>query len=192
MLPFAQKTIEVSMLVAGALGLLVLIAPTFGVKPKATADGWRFPVKPTCLLLYYLGLAGGIAAVAFGAQQLLTAGTSNLAAWGSFLFGFLLVPLILADWPEALILDRRGLLEDGSAASRICWQELQHAREYRVRYDHGVVIQGAGNKQLVIADIAYDSEAVLDCLLQWRPIPYYSLEDEQAPLSIFSERPTQF
>ena len=66
MQPFPEKIIEIGMVVAGAVGLLILIAPKFGVKPKATVDGWRFPVKPTCLMLYYLGLAGGIAAVAFG------------------------------------------------------------------------------------------------------------------------------
>jgi hypothetical protein len=38
----------------------------------------------------------------------------------------------------------------------------------------------------VVADIAYDSEAVLDCLLQWRPVPYYSLKDEMSPPSILS------
>ena len=43
----------------------------------------------------------------------------------------------------------------------------------------GVVIQGADGKELVVADIAYDSEAVLDCLLQSRPVPYYSLQDEK-------------
>jgi hypothetical protein len=30
-------------------------------------------------------------------------------------------------------------------------------------------------------------EAVLDCLLQWRPVPYYSLQDELSPLSILSD-----
>jgi hypothetical protein len=60
-------------------------------------------------------------------------------------------------------------------------------RAYRIRCDRGVVIHGDGGKQLVIADIAYDSEAVLDCLLRWRQVPYYSLHDEVAPLSIFTE-----
>jgi hypothetical protein len=107
-------------------------------------DGWRFPVKPTCLLLYYLALAGGIGAVAFGAAQLLASGTSNWIAWASFGFGFFLVPVVLADWPEPLILDGQGLLEGGCASSRIRWQELKHVREYRIRCDRGVVIQGAG------------------------------------------------
>jgi len=50
-----------------------------------------------------------------------------------------------------------------------------------------VVIQGSEGKQLVVADIAYDSEAVLNCLLQWRAVPYYSLKDEIGSLSILSE-----
>lgn len=180
------------MVVAGAVGLLVLIAPTFGVKPKATADGWRFPVKPTCLMLYYLGLAGGIASVAFGGDRLLTLGRANGAGWCCFAFGFLLVPLILLDWPEPLILDRRGLTEGSSASTRICWQDLRHVREYRIRYDRGVVIHGSGNRQLVIADIAYDSESVLDCLLQCHPVPYYPLKDELTAVSILGERPSQY
>ena len=53
--------------------------------------------------------------------------------------------------------------------------------------DAGVVIHGDGGKQLVVAHIAYDSKAVLDCLLQWRPVPYYSQHDEMAPLSIFTD-----
>jgi hypothetical protein len=192
MLPFSEKTIEIGMIVAGAVGLLVLIAPTFGVKPKATMEGWRFSVKPTCLLLYYLALAGGVAGVAFGAEHLLGSGTTNWVAWASFVFGFFLVPLILADWPEPLILDRQGLLGGTSASSRICWQDLRHVREYRSRYDRGVVIHGAGNKQMVIADITYDSEAVLDCLLQWRPVPYYSLKDEIGQLSILSDHRSRY
>ncbi len=192
MLPFPEKSVEIGMLVAGAVGLLVLIAPTFGVKPKATADGWRFPVKPTCLMLYYLGLAGGMAAVAFGGDRLLTLGRSNGIGWCCFAFGFLLVPLILLDWPEPLILDRRGLTEGSSASARICWQDLRHVREYRIRYDRGVVIHGSGNRQLVIADIAYDSESVLDCLLQCHPVPYYPLKDELTAVSILGDRPSQY
>jgi hypothetical protein len=182
----ADKMIAFGMIVAGAIGLLVLIAPTFGVKPKPTVDGWRFGVKPTYLLLCYLALAGGISAVAFGAGQLLASGTPSWIGWASFGIGFFLVPVVLADWPQPLILDRQGLLEGGCASSRIRWQELKHVREYRIRYDRGVVIQGVGGKQLVVADIAYDSEAVLDCLLQWRPVPYYSLKDEMSPPSILS------
>ncbi len=50
---------------------------------------------------------------------------------------------------------------------------------------------GTGGKQLVVADIAYDSGAVLDCLMQWRPVPYYSLQDEKAPLSILRDPPSR-
>jgi hypothetical protein len=174
--------------VAGVIGLLILIAPNFGLKPKPTVDGWRFPVKPTCLLLYYIALGGGMGAVAFSAQHLLASGASNWLAWVGFGFGFFLVPLALADWPEPLILDGQGLLEGRCASSRIRWQELKHVRAYRIRCDRGVVIHGVGGKQLVVADIAYDSEAVLDCLLQWQPVPYYSLQDEMAPISIFTDR----
>ncbi len=189
--PSPERLIEIGMFVAGLVGLLILIAPNFGLKPKRTVDGWRFPVKPTCLLLYYLVLGGGMGAVAFSAAQLLAFGTSNWAAWVGFGFGFILVPLVLGDWPEPLILDGQGLLEGRCASSRIRWQELKHVRAYRIRCDRGVVIHGDGGKQLVVADIAYDSEAVLDCLMQWRPVPYYSLQDEMAPLSILNDRPSR-
>jgi hypothetical protein len=187
MQPLPEKMIEAGVLVAGVIGLLILIAPNFGLKPKATVDGWQFPVKPTCLLLYYLALSGGIGAVAFGAAQLLASATFSWIAWAAFGFGFFLVPLVLADWPEPLILDQQGLLESGYASSRIHWQELKHVRAYRIRCDRGVVIQGSEGKQLVVADIAYDSEAVLNCLLQWRTVPYYSLKDKIGSLSILSE-----
>jgi hypothetical protein len=62
-----------------------------------------------------------------------------------------------------------------------------HVRAYRMRCDRGVVIQGADGKELVVADIAYDSEAVLDCLLQSRSVPFYSLQDEMTPISILSD-----
>ena len=189
--PSPERLIEIGMFFAGLVGLLILIAPNFGLKPKRTVDGWRFPVKPTCLLLYYLVLGGGMGAVAFSAVQLLASGTSNWAAWVGFGFGFILVPLVLGDWPEPLILDGQGLLEGRCASSRIRWQELKHVRAYRIRCDRGVVIHGDGGKQLVVADIAYDSEAVLDCLMQWRPVPYYSLQDEMAPLSILNDRPSR-
>src|ERR1700689_710146 len=187
--PSPERLIEIGMFIAGLVGLLILIAPNFGLKPKRTVDGWRFPVKPTCLLLYYLVLGGGMGAVAFSAAQLLASGTSNWAAWLGFGFGFILVPLALRAWPEPLILDGKGLLEGLCVSSRIRWQELKHVRAYRIRCDRGVVIHGDGGKQLVVADIAYDSEAVLDCLMQWRPVPYYSLQDEKASLSLLNDRP---
>jgi hypothetical protein len=191
MQPFPEKLIEAGLLVGGVIGLLILIAPNFGVKPKATDDGWRFPVKPTCQLLYALALCGGMGAVAFSASQLLTTGTPHWIGWMGFGFGFLLVPLVLADWPEPLILDGQGLVESGSASSRIQWQELKFVREYRLRCDRGVVIQGSSGKQLVVADIAYDSEALLNCLLQWRTVPFHGLHDEMEALSIRSDRTTQ-
>ena len=174
------------MIVGAVIGLLILIAPNFGLKPKPTVDGWRFPVKPTCLLLYYLASVAGWARSASVRPRCLPQDL-NWLAWVGFGFGFFLVPLVLADWPEPLILDGQGLLEGRCASSRISWQELKHVRAYRIRCDRGVVIHGDGGKQLVVADIAYDSEAVLDCLLQWRPVPYYSLHDEMAPLSIFTD-----
>lgn len=188
--PFPPRVIEAGLVVGAVgavIGLLILIAPNFGLKPKPTVDGWRFPVKPTCLLLYYLALIGGMGAVGLSAAQMIAWGTTHWFAWLGFGFGFFLVPLVLADWPEPLILDRQGLLEGGCTSSRIRWQELKHVRAYRIRCDRGVVIHGDGGKQLVVADIAYDSEAVLDCLLQWRQVPYYSLHDEMAPLSVFTE-----
>ena len=111
MQPFPERLFEIGMIAAGLIGLLILIAPTFGLRPKATGDGWRFPVKPTCLLLYYLALAAGMGVVAFCAAQLLASATSNWLAWAGFAFGFFLVPLVLADWPEPLILDGQGLLD---------------------------------------------------------------------------------
>jgi hypothetical protein len=182
-----EKLIEIGMVIAAIIGALILIAPNFGIKPKQLVDGWRFPVKPTCLLLYYLALGAGIAAVGFSASLLLVYGAAIWFAWVVFAFGFALVPFVLADWPEPLILDGQGLLEGHSTSRRIRWQELTHVRVYRIRCDRGVVIQGAGGKELVIPNIAYDSEAVLDCLLQWQPVPYYSRQDNAAPLSILSD-----
>ena len=190
MQPFPERLIEVGMIgmiVAAVIGLLILIAPNFGLKPKPTVDGWRFPVKPTCLLLYYLALCGGMVAVGFSAAQLLASGTSNWVAWAGFWFWLLPGSGGVGRLARTADPGRPGLLEGRCASSRIRWQELMHVREYRIRCDRGVVIQGAEGKELVVADIAYDSEAVLDCLLQWRPVPYYSLQDEVAPLSILSD-----
>jgi hypothetical protein len=189
--PFPVKIIEIGMVAAAAVGLLILIAPTFGLKPKPTVDGWCFPVKPTCLLLYYLALTSGIGAVAYGATHLLASSTSNWIGWACFGIGFFVVPVVLADWPEALILDGQGLLEHGCASTRIRWQELRHVRQYRIRCDRGVVIHGADGKELVVADIAYDSAAVLHCLQQWRPVPFISLQDEMRPISILSDHYSQ-
>jgi hypothetical protein len=188
MQPSPERLIEVGVAVAGIVGPLILIAPNFGLKPKATADGWTFPVKPTCHLLYYLSLIGGIGAVAFCAHRLLISGSANYLLWAGFAFGFFLVPVVLADWPEPLILDRVGLLEAGRAASRIHWRELRLVREYRMRWDRGLVIHGSDGKQLVVAAIAYDADAVRDCLLQWCPVPYHSHQDEMGTVSVLSNR----
>ncbi len=117
--PFPLRVIEIGMIVGAVIGLLILIAPNFGLKPKPTVDGWRFPVKPTCLLLYYLVLVGGMGAVGLSAAQMLASGTTHWFAWLGFGFGFFLVPLVLADWPAPLILDGQGLLEGGCTSSRI-------------------------------------------------------------------------
>src|SRR3984957_14986532 len=119
MQPFPLRLIEVGMIgmiVAAVIGLLILIAPNFGLKPKETVDGWCFPVKPTCLLLYYLALTGGIGAGAYGAARLLSTATSDWIGWVCFGIGFFLVPVVLADWPEPLILDGQGLIESGCAS----------------------------------------------------------------------------
>jgi hypothetical protein len=108
--------------------------------------------------------------------------------WAGFACGFCIVPVVLADWPEPLILDRHGLLEAGRSASRIQWQDLRLVREYRMRWDRGLVIHGGDGKQLVVAAIAYDTNAVRDCLLQWCPVPYRSAQDEIGTLSILSNR----
>jgi hypothetical protein len=188
MQPSPERLIEVGLAVAGVVGSLILVAPKFGLKPKPTPDGWRFPVKPTCHLLYYLSLIFGMAAVAFCAHWLLTFGSANYLLWGGFAFGFFLVLTVLADWPEPLIVDGHGLLESGHAASRIRWQELRLIREYRVRWDRGLVIHGCDGKQLVVAAIAYDADAVRDYLLHRHPVPYHSQQDEMSTLSILSNR----
>ena len=104
MQPFPERLFAIGMIAAGLIALLILVAPTFGLRPKATVDGWRFPVKPTCLLLYYLALAAGIGVVAFCAAQLLASPTSKWPAWVGFAFGFL--PALVA--AMALI----GILSD--------------------------------------------------------------------------------
>jgi hypothetical protein len=186
MQPFPARLIEIGVATAGVVGMLILIAPNFGMKPKQLVDGWRFPVKPTCLLLYYLALGVGVAAVAWGAHLLLAYSAAIWFAWMLFAFGFAAVPCVLADWPEPLILDGQGLLEGRRISRRIRWQELTHVRLYCIRGDRGVVIQGVGGKELFIPNIAYDSKAVLDCLLHWQPIPCVSRLDETAPVSVLS------
>jgi hypothetical protein len=188
MQPSPERLIEAGVAVAAIASTLILVAPNFGRKPKATEDGWRIPVKPTCHLLYYLSLIIGIGAVAFCAHGLLAYGTANCLLWAGFAFGFLVVPVVLIDWPEPIILDRHGLLEGRCAATRIRWQELEHVREYRVRWDRGLVIHGSDGKQLVVASIAYDAAAVLRCLQQGRPVPYHPCKDEMGNLSILSNR----
>jgi hypothetical protein len=187
MQPSPERLIEAGVVVAGIAGSLILIAPTFGMKPKQTADGWCFPVKATCHLLYYLSLICGIGAVGFCAHGLL-AGTTNCLLWAGFLCGFLLVPVVLADWPEPIILDGEGLFESGRSSSRIGWQEVRFLREYRMRWDRGLVIHGADGKQLIVAAIAYDTDAVRDCLLQLRPVPCHSQQEELGTLSTLSNR----
>jgi hypothetical protein len=183
MQPSSASFIEIGMVVAGALGLIVLLAPAFGRKPRQTAEGWQFPVKLGCLLLYWLGFAGGLGAVAFGARQLF-ASVSSRGGWASFAFGFALVLLVLADWPEPLIFDRDGLLERGSPESRIRWEELRHVYEYHIRTDRFVVIHSIGGKRLVVAGMAYDSASVVEHLLEHRLVPFHSVDNLTPPISI--------
>jgi hypothetical protein len=187
MQPFPERLIEIGLAMAGIVGVLILIAPNFGIKPKQLVDGWRFPVKPTCLLLYYLALAVGVGSVGFGGSLLLAQGVTLWFAWILFAFGFAVVPFVLVDWPEPLILDGQGLLEGCASSRRIRWQELTHVRVYRIRCDRGLVIGGVDGKELVIPNIAYDSKAVLDCLLHWQPVPFYARHDENTPLSILND-----
>lgn len=184
-----QRVVETAMIVMGAAGLLILIAPNFGRKPKATPDGWQFSVKPTCLLLYVLGLIAGAGGVAFAARQLLCLTTPSWPYWLSFGFGAGLALLVVWDWPAPLVLDRHGLVERGATASRIRWDELKDICEYRMRCDRGVIIHGAGGKQIVVAEMAYDCRALLDRLLEWRAVPLRSVEDDSAPISIFRGAP---
>jgi hypothetical protein len=178
MQPSSGNLIEIGMVVAGALGLIILLAPAFGRKPRQTADGWQFPVKVGCLLLYWLGFAGGLGVVAFGARQLF-ASVSSWGGWASFAFGSALVLLVLADWPAPLIFDRDGLLERGSPESRIRWEELRHVYEYHIRTDRFVVIHSIGGKRMVVAGTAYDSASVVEHLLEHCPVPFHSADDLQ-------------
>lgn len=172
----SANLIAIGMIVAGGLALLVLLAPALGRKPRQTAEGWQFPVKLSCLLLYWLGFAGGLGAVGFGARQLFAFGMSHWSSWASFAFGFALVLLVLADWPEPLIFDKDGLLERGSPQSRIRWEELRHVYEYHIRTDRFVVIHSIGGKRLVVAGMVYDSASIVDRLLEHRPVPFHSVD----------------
>ncbi len=174
------------MVASSALGLLVLPAPAFGRKPKQSEDVWQFPVKLSCLLMYWLGFAAGICAVAYAGRRLLVSAASNWGGWACFTFGFALVLLVLSNWPGALILDQEGLLKQGSPTSRIRWQELSYVRQYQIRNDRGVVIHSVYGQQLVVTDLTYDSAQVLHTLLELRPLPFHSLEDPAAPISILT------
>lgn len=176
--------IESSIVATGAIGLLILLAPRFGTKPKQTAESWLFPVKLTCLLFYGLGFTAGVGIVAYAGMRLLTSGASDWVGWACFAVGFALVLLVLSGWPEPLIFDRMGIAERGSPSTRIPWHELSYVRQYQIRRDRGVVIHSVYGKQLVIADTTYDLARVLDTLLTCRPLPLQSLEDAAAPVSI--------
>ncbi len=182
----SAEWIEIGMMTAGALGLLILLAPAFGRKPKQTGEGWLFPVKLTCSLLYQIGFAAGICSVAYAGRRLLASAASNWGGWACFAFGFALVLLVLSNWPEPLIFDKDGVLERGSPATRIRWQELSHIREYHIRNDRGIVIHSIYGQQLVVAETAYDSAQVLDTLLERHPFPLHSSEDGLAPISILT------
>lgn len=172
------------MVATGAVGLIIVLAPGLGEKPKQTADGCQFPVKFSYLLLFWLGFAAGIGTVAVAGWRLLVFGAANWLGWFCFAIGFALVLLVLARWPEPLIFDRDGLLERGSPTTRILWRNLSHVREYDIGRDHGIVIHDVYGKQLLVATMKYPSTQVLDALLELRPVPLHSLEDELAPVSI--------
>jgi hypothetical protein len=173
--------IEIGMVAAGALGLLILLAPAFGQKPKRTAEGWLFPVKFTSLLLYWMGLAVGSGAVAYAGHVLLASAAANWGGWASFAFGFALVLLVLSRWPEPLVFDQIGLLKRGSPMSRIRWEELAYVRLYQIRNDRGIVIHSVYGKQLVVAETTYSPAHILDALMQLCPTPLDSFEDEEVP-----------
>jgi hypothetical protein len=173
------------MVAAGALGLLILLAPGFGSRPKQTADGWHFPVKFSYLLFYWLSFAAGSGAVAFADRRLLALGAANRIGWASFVFGFSLVLSVLSKWPQPVIFDQDGLLKRGSPSTRIRWRDLGYVRQYQVRHDRGIVIHSIHGKQLVIAETTYDAARVLDLLLESHPVPLHSREDELAPITIF-------
>ena len=135
-----------------------------------TNSGWlAFPGKTNLSACFTISPCAALESAAVGFQRVSSCSPPAPANWVAWLS----LRLSASSWfhwswptgPKPLILDRQGLLEGGCASSRILLAGTQVcAREYRIRCDRGVVIQGAGGKELVVADIAYDSEAVLDCL----------------------------
>ncbi|HEY4049495.1 MAG TPA: hypothetical protein VGM27_21745 [Acidobacteriaceae bacterium] len=181
----SAQWVEIGMMAAGAFGLLILLAPGFGSKPKQTADGWCFPVKFSYLLFYWLSFAAGIGAVAFAGRRLLALGASSRLGWACFAFGFALVLSVLSKWPQPLIFDQDGLLRRGSPSTRIRWRELSYVRQYQVRQDRGIVIHSVHGKQLVVAETSYQAARMLDVLLEYHRVPLQSVDDELAPITIF-------
>jgi hypothetical protein len=172
------------MVIGGTLGLAVLLAPSLGQKPKQTAEGWQFPVKLTCQLIYWLGFACGIAAVVFDARTLLASGVTHWGGWAGFAFGITLVLLVLSDWPQPLVFDKTGVGERGSPTNRIRWDELRQVHEYRIRSDRFVVFHGSPGKRIVVANMAYDATSIIDHLLENHAVAFHSLTEEEAPASI--------
>ncbi|HEV2273968.1 MAG TPA: hypothetical protein VGR96_07365 [Acidobacteriaceae bacterium] len=183
MLLSGAQPLELSLAAAGALALLVALRSR-GRKPKQIPEGWQFPVRIPCVLFHSLGLVVGLAGVAYAGRRLLIAGISQWSGWVCFGLGFTLVLLVLLEWPEPLILDGHGLLERGSASSRIRWEELSHVRRYQIRHDRGIVIHSVYGKQLVVPEMRYDSTRVLDALLQAKPVSVRDVEGETGPLPI--------
>lgn len=183
MLPFGAQPLDFSLAAAGALALLAVVR-SLHRKPKQTPEGRQFPVRIPCLLFYSLGLVAGLGGVAYAGRRLLTAGVSQWSGWICFGLGFTLVLLVLSEWPEPLILDGHGLLERGSASSRIRWEDLSHVRRYQIRHDRGIVIHSVYGKQLIVPEMRYDSARVIDALLQSKPVPVRDVEGETGPLPI--------
>lgn len=179
--------IEMGMVAAGTLGLLVLLAPPLGCKPRQTEQGWLFPVKLTCLLAFWAGFALGLGTVAYAGHSLLA--STNWGGWASFTFGFVLVLLVVSHWPAPLLFTPSGVLKQGSPASRIRWEELAFLRQYQIRNDRGLVIHSVYGKQLVVAEMTYDSSQVLDRLMELCPVPLHSIDEEPAPSILQSPVP---
>lgn len=181
MQPYGAAWIGIGMVASGSLGLLVLLAPALGRNPKQTAEGWVFPVKFTSLLAFWAGLATGLSAVAYGGYSLLASVNSNWSGWASFAIGFALVLFVVSHWPAPLLFDQSGLLKRGSPDTRILWEHLAYVRQYQIRNDRGIVIHSACGKQLVFAEMTYNSTQILDRLLELYPIPLHTLEEESVP-----------